>query len=174
MPAPEISTLLDGLHPLEVRVLLAFGERSSAAEAALLETSGLDASRLSMALGWLLTKEAVRIEREVVTRRASLAEAGERYAADLVPELRILEWLAVGERLTVADLRAGRGLEPDEVSGAVGALKSLGAIRIVEGGVLRRARRRRGRVPRPQRLIASVRRRGRGSWAIRPRPTTIA
>ena len=136
MLAPEISSLLDGLHPLEVRVLLAFGEVPSAAEAVLREASGLDASRLSMALGWLLTKEAVCIEHETVTRRASLAEAGERYAADLVPELRILEWLAVGERLTVADLRAGRGLEPDEVSGAVGALKGLGAIRIVEGGVL--------------------------------------
>jgi len=136
MLAPEISVLLDGLHPLEVRVLLAFGEVPSAAEAVLREASGLDASRLSMALGWLLTKEAIRIEHETVTRRASLAEAGERYAADLVPELRMLEWLAVGERLTVADLRAGRGLEPDEVSGAVGALKGLGAIRIVEGGVL--------------------------------------
>ena len=136
MPAPEISALLDGLHPLEVRVLLAFGERSSAVEAALREASGLDASRLSMALGWLLTKEAVRIEREVVTRRASLADAGTRYATDLIPELRILKWLKEGQRLTVGDLRANRGLEPDEVSGAVGGLKGMGAIRIVEGGVL--------------------------------------
>src|SRR3989344_1251220 len=161
MPAPEVSALLDGLHPLEVRVLLAFGERLSAAEAALLDTSGLDASRLSMALGWLLTKEAVRIERETVTRRASLAEAGERYAADLVPELRILEWLAVGERLTVAALRAGLGVGVDEGSGAGGGLKSLGAIRLVEGGVLEA-------VPGAdvaefhalQRLIASVREAG--------------
>src|SRR3989304_644129 len=131
MLAPEISALLDGLHPLEVRVLLAFGERSPAAEAVLLDASGLDASRLSMALGWLLTKEAVRIEREVVTRRGAPAAGG------------------------------GRGLEPDEVSGAVGALKSLGAIRIVEGGVLEA-------VPGAdvaefhalQRLIASVREAG--------------
>ncbi len=136
MLAPELSALLDGLHPLEVRVLLAFGEGSSAAEAALREASGLDASRLSMALGWLLTKGAVRIERETVTRRASLAEAGERYSSALLPELRILKWLSEGQRVTVGDLRTNRGLEPDEVSGAMGTLKSLGAIRIVEGGVL--------------------------------------
>ena len=136
MPAPDVSALLDGLHPLEVRVLLAFGERSSAAEAALLDASGLDASRLSMALGWLLTKDAVRIERETVTRRASLADAGKRYATDRIPELRILTWLKEGQRLTVGDLRANRGLEPDEVSGAVGGLKGMGAIRIAEGGVL--------------------------------------
>jgi phenylalanyl-tRNA synthetase alpha chain len=136
MPAPDVSALLDGLHPLEVRVLLAFGGGSSAAEAALLDTSGLDASRLSMALGWLLTKDAVHIERETVTRRASLADAGKRYATDRIPELRILTWLKEGQRLTVGDLRANRGLEPDEVSGAVGGLKGMGAIRIAEGGVL--------------------------------------
>jgi phenylalanyl-tRNA synthetase alpha chain len=136
MPAPEISSLLEGLHPLEVRVLRALGVAPSASEVALREASGLAASQLSMALGWLLTKGAVRVENERVTRRAALAEAGKRYAADFLPEIRILKWLSEGQRVTVGDLRANRGLEPDEVSGAVGTLKGLGAIRVVEGGVL--------------------------------------
>jgi phenylalanyl-tRNA synthetase alpha chain len=136
MLSPEIQALLDGLHPLEARVFRAFGEGSTASEAALRDGSGLAASQLSMAMGWLLTKGAVRVDSERVTRRAALAEAGKRYATELIPELRILKWLSDGQRLTVGDLRSGRGLEPDEVSGAVGNLKGLGAIRIVEGGVL--------------------------------------
>jgi phenylalanyl-tRNA synthetase alpha chain len=136
MLSPEIQALLDGLHPLEARVFRAFGDQSSASEAMLRDGSGMAASQLSMALGWLLTKGAVRVESERVTRRAALAEAGKRYATDLIPEIRILNWLGEGQRLTVGDLRANRGLEADEVSGAVGALKGAGAIRIVEGGVL--------------------------------------
>lgn len=136
MLSPENQAILDGLHPLEARVFRAFGEGTSSPEAALREGSGMAASQLSMALGWLLTKGAVRVEQETVTRRAALAEAGKRYAADLIPELRMLKWLSEGQRLTVGDLRSGRGLELDEVSGAVGTLKGLGAIRIVEGGVL--------------------------------------
>lgn len=136
MLSSEIQALVDGLHPLEARVLRAFGDQPSASETALREGSGLTASQLSMALGWLLTKGAVRVERETVTRRASLAEAGKRYAVHLIPEIRILKWLAEGQRLTVGDLRTNRGLEPDEVSSAVGTLKGLGAIRVVEGGVL--------------------------------------
>ena len=133
--AREISQLIQELHPLERKVLAALQERPTWTDDELAAGTGLDESRLSMALGWLLTKEIVVTVERGLTETFVLTERGQRYANEL-PEERILGALQAGEVVTVNSLRERSGLEPLEVSKAVGNLKQAGIVRIGEGGRL--------------------------------------
>lgn len=139
------AALIESLHPLEIKVLTALGNhhaRSSSPlhEPELTQSAGLEPSQLSMAIGWLLAKGLVRIEQETIRTFVSLTEIGEEYFEKYAPIERILSTLKqaqqTGKRVTVQDLQASEGLEPTQMSGAIGALKKEGAIRIVAGGVV--------------------------------------
>jgi phenylalanyl-tRNA synthetase alpha chain len=102
--------------------------------------TGLEPSQLSMAIEWLLAKSLISLESEVVTPFVSLTEVGERYFTTAAPIERVLsiarEATTHGRRVTIQDLQNTHGLEPTDVSGAVGSLKKEGAILIVQGGCL--------------------------------------
>ena len=65
----DISSLIDSLHPLEVKVLSAF----EATPSAILQTeqleksTGLEPSQVSMAVEWLLAKSLLAVDVETVT-----------------------------------------------------------------------------------------------------------
>ncbi|WP_447978749.1 phenylalanine--tRNA ligase subunit alpha [Candidatus Nitrospira bockiana] len=137
------SGLIDSLHPLEVKILSAFGTHpgpSPLQEGELAAAASLDPSQVSMAVGWLLAKALIRIEQEQTRTVVSLTDVGKRYFEQSAPIERILSALRhaqqTGKQLTIHDIQAGEGLEPAEMSGAVGALKKEGAIRIVPGGIV--------------------------------------
>ena len=138
------TTLIDSLHPLEIKVLSTLGDHqgdsASAAmgEAALAQATSLDPSQISMAVGWLLSKALIRIQEETLTTLVSLTEIGEHYYEKYAPIERILSMLKTaqqtGKRLTIPEIQSSEGLEPTEMSSAVGSLKKEGAIRIIPGG----------------------------------------
>jgi phenylalanyl-tRNA synthetase alpha chain len=132
----SIEQLLFGLHPLERTVLAVFRDEPAAWDHQLTQRTGLDDSRLSMAFGWLLSKEVLRVEQERVSKLVSLTDLGRRYATELIPEQRIVQALQAGTRLLIPDLRERLGLDQLEVSTAVGNLKQHGVARIGQGGVL--------------------------------------
>lgn len=128
--------LLESLHPLENKALLSFqhGEVLSASE--LLKSSGLDESRLDMASGWLQSKGLLDVRDESITSLVSLTETGREYLEKGTPEMRIINALGEGKQLTVKDIIQTWGLDPSEVSSAVGALKEASVARIAQGGIL--------------------------------------
>ena len=138
------SSLIDSLHPLEIKVLTALGQhevRSPGAavrEEELAQSAGLEASQVSMAIGWLLAKSLIRVEQETVRTMVSLTEIGEQYFEKYAPIERILSALKqaqqTGKRLTIQDIQNGEMLEPTEMSSAIGTLKKEKAVRIVPGG----------------------------------------
>ncbi len=135
-------SLIDSLHPLEIKVLVAMtrdGTRAVPTEE-LGRLAELEPSQLSMAIEWLLAKSLLRMESESVTPFVSLTEVGERYFDTAAPVERVLsiarEATTHGRRVTIQDLQHIEGLEPTDVSGAVGCLKKEGAILIVQGGCL--------------------------------------
>jgi phenylalanyl-tRNA synthetase alpha chain len=132
----SIEQLLAGLHPLERTVLAVFRDEATAWDHQLAERTGLDESRLSMALGWLLSKALLFVEQERTATFITLTELGRRYAKELIPEQRIVSALTAGTRLLIQDLRERVGLDQLEVSTAVGNLKQHGVARIGQGGVL--------------------------------------
>ena len=138
----NISSLIDSLHPLEVKVLSTFASNPSAVlqTEQLAQSSGLEPSQLSMAVEWLLAKSLLAVDTEVVTPMVSLTKVGELYVEKHSPIERVLaavrEAATTGKRLTIQDIQSREGLEPAEVSGAIGRLKKEGALLIIQGGCL--------------------------------------
>jgi phenylalanyl-tRNA synthetase alpha chain len=137
----DVSSLIDSLHPLEIKVLLALRDaraRGPSNEDHLEHAAGLEPSQLSMAVEWLLAKSLIQVASEKTTPIVSLTKTGAQYFEKYAPIERILSRVRkageTGKRLTIQDLQSQEGLEPTEVSGAVGILKKEGAIRIVAGG----------------------------------------
>ena len=136
---PEnIEQLIASLHPLERGVLSVLKNHSSLREHALLEQTGLDESRLSMALGWLLTKKIVQVEEERSSTYISITELGKKYAQNEIPEKRILKRLEAGEELTVQNIPNVENIETAEASTAIGNLKAFGIIQVGQGGRIER------------------------------------
>ncbi len=139
----DISSLIDSLHPLEIKVLTAFEVNPPAAA---LETeqlaaaTALEPSQLSMAIEWLLAKSLLSVDKETVIPLVSLTAIGEQYVTGAAPIERVFtaerEGTNKGQRLTIQDLSAKEGLDPSEVSKAVGRLKKEGVLLIVQGGCI--------------------------------------
>ena len=74
----DISSLIDSLHPLEVKVLSTFGINPSAAlqTERLAQSAVLEPSQLSMAVEWLLAKSLLEVDMETVTPVVSLTKIG--------------------------------------------------------------------------------------------------
>jgi phenylalanyl-tRNA synthetase alpha chain len=139
----DISALIDSLHPLEIKVLAAFGSSPAGVPLAtgqLATATALELSQLSMAIEWLLTKQLLSVSSETLTPVVSLTNIGETYFEQSSPIERVLsaarEVSSTGKRLTIADLQITEGLDPSDVSKAVGRLKKEGALLIVQGGCI--------------------------------------
>lgn len=139
----DISALIDSLHPLEIKVLMTLGAHPSgtALESERLAEAGeLEPSQLSMAIEWLLAKSLIAVQTETVTPMVSLTKIGEEYYQTASPIERVLEAArdatGTGKRLTIPDLQSQDGLDPSDVSKAVGRLKKEGAVLIIQGGCI--------------------------------------
>ena len=76
-----------------------------------------------MASGWLQTKGLLDVKDESITSSVSLTETGREYLEKGTPEMRIISALREGKQFTVKDVIQSWGMDPTEVSSAVGALK---------------------------------------------------
>ena len=139
----DISALIDGLHPLEIKVLTAFGASPNGVSLTteqLATTAALEPSQLSMAIEWLLAKQLLGIKSETTTPVVSLTNIGEAYFGQSSPIERVLsaarDVSSTGKRLTIPDLNTQLGLDPSDVSKAVGRLKKEGVLLIVQGGCI--------------------------------------
>ncbi len=131
-----ISKLAETLHPLEKEVLTPFYKNSQRSEEELwCDLPHLQRSQISMAIGWLQTKEIIKIVDEKKRESVLLTEIGLAYARKKNPPLRIANEIQQRQPFSIADLKRQSDLEPEEISSAIGALKEAGAIRLAPGGV---------------------------------------
>ncbi len=136
MTPAEQHKLLESLHPLENKFLLAFEQDDVLRASAIMAATGLDESRLDMAAGWLASKGLLAVAGEEVTTSVTLTDTGAEYREKGTPENRIISALREGRQFTIKDVLQKWGMDPSEVSSAVGALKEGKVIRIAQGGVL--------------------------------------
>lgn len=136
MNPSELQKLLESLHPLENKFILSFDRENVLTAGEIMNRSGLDESRLDMAAGWLSTKGLVEVAGEEIMPLVSLTETGLEYKEKGTPEIRIIAALREGKQFTVKDILQSWGMDPSEVSSAVGALKERKVVRIVQGGML--------------------------------------
>lgn len=137
------SAVIDSLHPLEIKVLTTLGARQPETVLdgeQLAFAAELEPSQFSMAVEWLLAKELITIQAETVTPVVSLTKVGDEYYRGASPIERVFdaarEAAGTGKRLTIPDLQSQDGLDPSDVSKAVGRLKKEGALLIVQGGCI--------------------------------------
>ena len=136
------TSLIDSLHPLEIKVLLSMGPSPNGvvSQEELAQDASLEPSQLSMAVEWLLAKGLISVKAETVTQVVSLTKVGEGFLETCSPIERVLSAARdagqTGRRLTIQDIQPKEGLEPGDVSGAIGTLKKEGALLIVQGGCL--------------------------------------
>ena len=135
----DTTATLESLHPLELKVLTAFGQSEEPiTDAQLIASTQLDPSQVSMAVGWLLSKQLLALSAEQITPMVSLTETGERYYESASPHEWILqstkESRRSGEPVTVKDLQNQGRFQPTELSRALGLLKKDGSIRLASGG----------------------------------------
>jgi len=135
MAIPDLIKLLESLHPLESKVLLSF-QQGALSAFELLKSSGLDESRLDMASGWLQSKGLLDVKDESITSLVSLTETGREFLEKGTPEMRIINALREGKQFTVKDIIQTWGMDPSDVSSAVGALKEAKVVQIAQGGFL--------------------------------------
>jgi phenylalanyl-tRNA synthetase alpha chain len=136
-----ISSNTDSLHPLEIQVLRTLGKDSRPlTDHELSQHTHLAASQISMAVGWLLTKQLVVLASELTTTYVSLTPLGEQFQQAASPPEWILQTVQdhaqKEEWLTVKDLQAIGRFQPGELSRAIGLLKKEGVIRLGIGGKL--------------------------------------
>lgn len=136
MNAVDHKKLIESLHPLERKFLAAFSGGDALPSGDIMASSGLDESRLDMASGWLASKGLVEIKEGSAAYQVSLTETGRQYHEKGTPEMRIINALKQGRRFSVKDILDSWGMDPSEVSAAVGALKEAGVVRIAQGGML--------------------------------------
>ena len=89
----DISSVIDSLHPLEIKVLMTLGARQPAVafkSEDLAVAAELEPSQLSMAVEWLLAKALIEIQAEIVTPVVSLTKIGQEYHQTAAPIERIL------------------------------------------------------------------------------------
>ena len=132
-------TTRDSLHPLEVKVLTVLAQANgSQSDSQLIRDTGFEPSQVSMAVGWLLTKNLLQQESETVTPLVSLTDSGTQYHQSGSPPEWILQTIkeagARGDRRTVQDLQNQGPFQPTELSRAIGLLKKEGTIQLISGG----------------------------------------
>ncbi len=81
----------DSLHPLEIQVLRALGAATTKTlkDPELVQSTALAPSQISMAVGWLLTKQLVNLVSETTTTYVALTEVGTQFQQATSPP----EWI---------------------------------------------------------------------------------
>jgi len=135
------TSTLDSLHPLEVKVLTVLRQSEEPiTDSQLIEATQLEASQVSMAIGWLLTKGLLMLSSEQITPVVSLTKTGQRYYESASPSEWILQSIQEGQQsgqpVSVQHLQAQAQFQPTELSRAVGLLKKDGALRLASGGAM--------------------------------------
>ena len=140
MDENAVLKLAESLHPLEKKVLSLFQGGGRLSEAEMLEKDlSLQPSQLSMALGWLQTKEVLRVTAETRQSFVSLTETGLVYARQKNPPLRMAEEIGRRGQVPIRELQLRPDMEAEEKSSAIGALKECGAVKVAPGGLLEMA-----------------------------------
>lgn len=120
----QIKELVNSLTANERVVCRVLKENISLQE--LVRLTRLQDVEVARALQWLQNKGAVNFD-DLKETRVELGENGRRYLQQGLPERRVIETLQKG-KLSLSELQKKSGLDAQEVSVSIGALKSKAAI----------------------------------------------
>jgi len=125
----DLKKLVDGLHPLERKLLPLVPKFSSVA--ALEQNSGLKEVEVSRALQWLKGKGLIDLK-EDSKQLIFLDKNGKLYSKQGLPERIFLT--SLNHEMSIKDIEKNSKLSKEEVQVSLGLLKRKGAINIIKKG----------------------------------------
>jgi phenylalanyl-tRNA synthetase alpha chain len=128
----ERADIAKNLHPLEVRVLLQFGSKDELDAERIVDVLDFNTGQANQALSWLSAKELIEETRRTQSVSYELTELGERYAAEGMPEERIVSLIRERGPMRMPEISAELSLENRETGSAYGALSKSGVLTMDE------------------------------------------
>ena len=120
----DLQNLIDGLHPLEIKVIAAL--KNHTAYTSIQQETQLDEVQILRALQWLQNKKILELHQEE-DEIVNLSSNGLEYKENGLPERRFLE--EIQEPKKMGDIN----LEKDEIGVSLGLLKKKNAITMENG-----------------------------------------
>jgi phenylalanyl-tRNA synthetase alpha chain len=124
--------LIKSLHPLEIRVLLHFGQGESLTSEQIEEKLGFKPGQGNQAFSWLAAKKLIEEAQRSRRTEYSITDLGREYRRRGSPEERLVELLRREGPLTLPEIAARLGLENREAGSAYGSLAKRGLLGMSE------------------------------------------
>ncbi|MCX7027066.1 MAG: phenylalanine--tRNA ligase subunit alpha [Spirochaetes bacterium] len=124
----DAASVAKTLHPLEVRILLAYGPGTLIDGAKVRGDLGYREGQENQAFSWLVGKGLIEETSRTQSLWFEITPLGQEYAAKGSPERRIYELVGLSDPSSLPELAAKMGLEQKTVGSAFGLLSRAGAM----------------------------------------------
>jgi hypothetical protein len=122
------NTILEALHPLEIKLLLGLPQEEPVTADTLVLKLGYNVGQANQALSWLAQKELVRESARRTVVSYALTDLGREYQTKGLPEERLLALVKQEGPLLLPEIAQKLGLENKDIGSAFGVLsKELAA-----------------------------------------------
>ncbi len=126
----DVQSLVKNLHPLEVRVLLAYKEGVELTSQKLQKEIDYKEGHANQAFSWLVGKELACVVRREEHTFFELTDVGKSYAQDGLPAERIFNYVKDNGEKSLPEIASALNIENKDVGSAFGQLSKEGALRM--------------------------------------------
>ena len=128
----DTQAIIKNLHPLEIKVLLAYTDADELTSARLQKELDYKEGHANQAFSWLSGKEILDLVRREPQTFYEITELGREYAEKGTPESRIISFLESSGAHTLPEIAAALGIENKDVGSAFGMLSKQGILAMNE------------------------------------------
>ena len=128
----DTQAIIKNLHPLEIKVLLAYTDADELTSARLQKELDYKEGHANQAFSWLSGKEILDLVRREPQTYYEITDLGREYAEKGTPESRIISFLESSGAHTLPEIAAALGIENKDVGSAFGMLSKQGILAMNE------------------------------------------
>ncbi len=128
----DTQAIIKNLHPLEIKVLLAYTDADELTSARLQKELDYKEGHANQAFSWLSGKEILDLVRREPQTYYEITDLGREYAEKGTPESRIISFLETSGAHTLPEIATALGIENKDVGSAFGMLSKQGILAMNE------------------------------------------
>ncbi|MBQ0051842.1 MAG: phenylalanine--tRNA ligase subunit alpha [Treponema sp.] len=126
----DIQNIIKNLHPLEIKVLLKYGQKDELSSEKLQKELDYKEGHANQAFSWLGGKDLLSVVSKTPHTFYEITDLGRSYAKDGLPEEKIVNFVKANGAKTLPEIAAGTGLEQKDVGSAFGQLSKAGLLKM--------------------------------------------
>ena len=126
----DIQSIIKNLHPLEIKVLLKYGQNDELSSEKLQKELGYKEGHANQAFSWLGGKNLLSVTSRTPHTFYEITDLGRDYAKNGTPDERIIEFVKTNGAKTLPEIAAGAGLEQKDVGSGFGQLSKDGVLKM--------------------------------------------